>query len=492
MEIPARFTDFCERILRVRLAPGQRALCLVAFDGLEPEALQGQERELAREIFGDVDTVPESARHVVVAMCGARAGKSYVLVALRLLHLALIVSLETMAPGEEASGVIVAPNLDLAHQGIKYVSGAVKSSPVLAPMLLSETKEAVRLQRPDGQQVEIACRPATRGGAATRGRSLVGAALDEAAFFRDADYAVNDDEIFKAVAPRVLPGGQVVIASTPWGESGLLYRLYDENLGNPGAALAAHAPTLLLRDNELTRELVERERERDPENAEREFDATPMPGGSAEFFDAQVIAQCTDEALPLLVRPAHGRAFPDPATLGLDTGFRKDPSAGVVVRKIGDLFVVAETVEIRPEAGKRLVPSLTVQALLARGTEHRCGAVACDQHYVETVREHAGSIDLIEAPGGMPGKVEVYTHCRTLMKEGKVRIPAGNKRLLAQLRQVTSKPTSGGGLTISSPRRGGAHGDLVSAFLLGLWAVSTSAVDEGAYHRAIENLRMLQ
>ena len=65
--------------------------------------------------------------------------------------------------------------------------------------------------------------PATRGGSALRGRSLVGAVLDEAAFFRDEDYSVNDAEIYRAVAPRILPEGQTIIASTPWAEGvGLL------------------------------------------------------------------------------------------------------------------------------------------------------------------------------------------------------------------------------------------------------------------------------
>jgi hypothetical protein len=491
LEIPARFTEFCHRTLRVQLTPGQRVLCLVAFDGIEPQDLEGSDRELARQIFGDVDSIPPGARNVIVAMCGARAGKSYVLSALRLLHAALTVSLETMAPGEVAAAVVVTPDGRLGRQVLRYAKGAAKGAAALAKLIEGETAESLTIRRPDGEVVEIVCLPATRGGSAVRGRSLVGAVLDEAAFFRDADYAINDDEIFKAVAPRVLVGGQVVISSTPWAEAGLLWKLYDENHGEPVTALAAHAPTLLLRDDEHTREFVERERERDPDNAAREFDAEPMAGGTSEFFETGAIDLCTDATLPMLLRPVHTLVRPDPATLGLDTGFRKDPSAGVVVRSVGDLYVVAECVEIRPEPGKRLIPSVTIKQLLARGDDHRCSSVACDQHYVETVREHAGGVDLVEAPGGMPGKVETYTHVRTLLKEGKVRIPAGNKRLLSQLRQVVSKPTPGGGLTITSPRRAGAHGDLVSAFVIGLWAVSAAASADTQILRMVQGMRRM-
>ncbi len=292
----------------------------------------------------------------------------------------------------------------------------------------------------------------------------MGAVLDEAAFFRDADFQVNDSELFKAVAPRVVPGGQVIIASTPWAQLGLLYELYERNHGHAVDAIAAHAPTLVLRDDAHTRQLVERERERDPDNAAREFDAEPMAAGTSEFFDAQAIKQCTDEEMELVLEP-------DPLSqCGLDTGFRKDPSAAVIVRPNGQTVEVAECIEIRPPAGGRLVPSETIVSLLARAKYHRCQGVVADQHYIETIREHAHGLVLTEAPAGLNGKVDVFTTARTLLLEGRVRIPAGNKRLIAQLRLVVSKPTPGGQLTITSPRRGGQHGDLVSAFVLAAWA----------------------
>jgi hypothetical protein len=68
---PLPFTRFVAEVLKVTLTPGQRVLCLVAYDGLEPRDLTGADRELARQIFGDVDTIHEEARHVVVAVCGA-------------------------------------------------------------------------------------------------------------------------------------------------------------------------------------------------------------------------------------------------------------------------------------------------------------------------------------------------------------------------------------------------------------------------------------
>lgn len=481
----ASFLEFVKSDLGVTLTPGQRVLCGIAFDGMEPDALEGADRELARQIFGDVDTIPPGARNVLAAMCGARAGKSYILCALRLLHLSLTVDLSMLAPGEVASGPIVAPDMRLAQQTLRYITGAVDAAPGLAAMVRKQGVEALTLLRPDGVMVTMECLPATRGGSAVRGRALFGAILEEACFFRGSDSVINDEELFKAVAPRIVPAGQLIIASTPWAESGLLYDLYEHNWGSPTDALSAHAPTLLLRNDEHTRELVEKERERDPDNAAREFDAEPMVSGTSDFFDLQAIKQCEADDLPLVLAPQ----LPQDAcaVFGLDTGFRKDPSAGVVVRRTGDIYEVAECVEIRPPKGGRLVPSVTILELFTRAKHHRCAVAVADGHYIETVREHSGGIELREAPSGVAGKVGAYTDARRLINEGKVRIPAGNKRLLAQLRQVVQKPTPGGQLSITSPRRGGAHGDLASAFVLALWAVANT----GNYARMLESMRGL-
>ena len=64
---------------------------------------------------------------------------------------------------------------------------------------------------------------------------------------------------------------------------------------------------------------------------------------------------------------------------------------------------------------------------------------------------------------------DVEAIAKKLIHEGRIRLP-NHPRLLSQLRSVVSKPTPGGGLTISIPRRRGqGHGDLVSAAVLAIW-----------------------
>lgn len=461
------FVAFC-LWLGVTLTPGQRVLAAVAYDGHEPSAATTpQAKALATKIFGPVATISPRARAVLNATCGARAGKSYVLLALRLLWGALVRDLSPLAPGEAATSVVVAPTLKLARQTLGYIKGAL-SHPELSPMVLATSAEEIVIRRPDGAHVAFRALAAGRAGAALRGRWYTDAALDEAAFFRDAETGVvNDADLFRAVSPRVLPGGQVIIASTPWAEAGLLYDLHRENYGHPVTALAAHAPTLVLYDTALTREIVERERQRDPDNAAREYDAEFIGGGSLQFFESGAIDAACRAAVEMPRKALPGEYV----AVGADFGFRSDSSAIVVVHRSADgqKFALADLEELRPEDGKPLKPSVVVRKFAGLVKQHGASYVMADQHYRETIAEHLGEEELgfLDAPAGSLAS-DPFVRARVLFREGKVQLP-DHQRLRAQLKSVIGKALPGGGLRIVQPRLAkGGHGDLVSALVLAL------------------------
>jgi hypothetical protein len=460
------FVAFAQKVLSLALTDGQRVLCAVAFDGVEPADLEGEDRELARRIFGDVETIPPEARAVLVAVCGARGGKSRVLCGTYALWRALTADLSSLAPGELATALIVAPDLRLARQVLRYALGAARSAPAIAKLIESKTNDSFTLRRSDGHAVSIEALPATRGGSALRGRSLVCAAMDESAFFRDESAAVNDAEIFRAIAPRVLPGGLVVIASTPWAEAGLLWKEFTYNHGSPRTALSAHAPTLVLNPSQRNQEAVAREQERDPDNAEREFGAAFMGAGAGLFFDGTTIDAAVDDSLsprPALSSRADG-------AIGGDLGLVRDASAFVAVHHDPDgTLIVAEVLELKPSKGKPLKLSEVCASASELAKRHGRKHIRTDHHLIEAAREHMKSVGLLAAPGGQTGKVDCYARAKDLLAQGRVRIPGQYRRIAQQLREIVSKPTPGGGLTLQAPRRGGAHGDIVSALVLALW-----------------------
>lgn len=464
--IPSSFVAFVAG-LGVQLTAGQLAFARAAYDG-EPITDDG--------IFGGRFEVSDQCRRVVVAVCGARAGKSYVLIALRLLHGLLTRGLSTVAPGEKAVSLVVAPDLRLAKQVIGYARGALHSWPELAELIEGDSEYALTVRRPiDGRLVSLEALPATRGGGAVRGRSLIDAALDESAFFRDEGYAVNDIELYKAVSPRVLPGGQVIIASTPWAESGLLYDLFKSNYGHPVTALAAHAPTLVMHDSAFTRDIVEAERLRDPDNARREFDAQFMTSGTGQFFDSNAIKSAT-QGYDVEVCQRNSRYR---YAVGVDLGFKSDSSACVVVEFDGEAYRIVASHELRPSPEAPLLPSEVVACFAGIAKTFGVAHIISDGHYREAIAEHLQThqLGLIDSPAGHIGKVESYARARAVLHEGRCVLP-DHPRLLSQLRSVVSRPTSGGGLSISSPRKvGGGHGDLVSAWVLAVHHLACARVE---------------
>lgn len=476
---PATFLEFVGA-LGVQLYPAQRVAAAVAFDGVQPAELEGEDRELARQLFGPVDHVPPEARDVVAAICGGRAGKSYVLGALRLLHLGMTHPLDTLAPGEVAFGVIMAERLSLARQTLRYIIGAAGRSHAISQHIVTRGADALVLDRPDGKRIRFEVLPASRGGAAVRARSYFGAFLDEAAFFfADDGYTVTDGEIFRALSPRVLPGGQLVVASTPWLESGVLYDLFRANHGDPACAIdgdvspgqsrtavAIWAPTKLFNLEPKIHRAVDAEYARDPENAEREFGARYVLRGAGRYFDAVAIKRSAKE------RPATLAAVPMwPTIAALDPGFTSDAFAGVVVRVEHQLIRTVELFELRPKKGKPLKPSEAIGQFAAIAKRHGASELWTDIHYLETVREHAHAAGLgVSTPkGGANAKELVHAGARDALLADAVETSAAHQVLHDQLRSIVGKPKPGGGMQISAPRRAGRHGDIASAWVIAVW-----------------------
>lgn len=482
------FTRFC-RELGVELSPGQLALTLVAYDGLEPRDLPPELRPLARQMFGAVDVIPASARRVLALVAGARGGKSYVVGALRVLHLALTVSLAPLRPGQEAFAVIFSSDPRQRRECFRYAHGAALSHPGIRSMLRERelspefTGSAFTLRRRDGR-VTVEELPPKPGGGSGRGRWLVCALLEEAAFFQDENHKVNDVEVFDAVTPRVLPGGQTILSSTPWAEAGVLYTEFVANHpepqcaaphltvpGRPHRAMAAHAPTKLLYGSELNLQIIADMEARDPGNAAREYGAQFMPLGAVQFFDPAAISAAVDTELQLGRAPRVEYAL---RALGMDLGFVHDAASAVALERTAECYAPLALLSLKPGL-QRLKPSETIGALLELADSNDCTDVVGDQHHVETARELVTDSGrrFIDLPGGSSGKTTMFDAARLALAEHQVKLP-NDPAFLQELREVKRRPLPGGGWAIEQPRsRKGGHGDTVSAFVAALWYLST-------------------
>jgi len=384
----------------------------------------------------------------------------------------LMRDVSALPPGQRAVAMIIAPRDDMRMEVFRYALGAVMNSPLRNLLDDAPRVDKFTLRRADGALVSFETGVATMGGTAARGRWFTDFALDECAFFRDSTYKVNDEEIFRSATARVLPGGQVIVASTPWAQTGLLYNLWKDK---PAGTLVVHAPTLTLHDSELTRDIVAREEARDPDNAAREYGAKFMTSGTTVFFEpASIDAALTDD--PFELEPG------DIPGAGADFGFLADSSALILVALRGDTIHVFDGAEERPTDDKPLKPSQTVASFADKVKAAQALYVMADGHARASIEEHLAEHDLIFAQAPMTPS-ESYGRARMLLRQERIKIHRGAlpflDRFVQQLREVHGRPTSGGSISISHPRWAkGGHGDIAAAFVLAVWQVSGDAIPE--------------
>src|SRR5690348_9944306 len=131
VNVPRIFLGFLEW-MSVTPTPGQAEFARVAYDLGEPCSGLGE------RLFGFTGPVPVGARGVVAAVCGARGGKSYLAVALRLVFGMLVRDLSSMAPGQRAVALIIAPNDKLRREVLNYARGAVRNKRELEDMVCED------------------------------------------------------------------------------------------------------------------------------------------------------------------------------------------------------------------------------------------------------------------------------------------------------------------------------------------------------------------
>ena len=457
-------------------------LMAAIMDAAEGRPVTTIDDDAATKHFGcECAKLPRRARRLVAVRAGGRAGKTSRLLATKALIAALTVPLPTLAHGERAVSLLMAPDLVLSRQILGFVRGYVETSPALRAMVLRDTADEIELRRPDGLPVLIRVRAASRGGKGGRGFVLVFFGMDEAAFFRDeSSGVVNDTELYRAAAQRLAPSAQAWVVSTPWvAGMGLLEDTLAADFGAHEHALCAVAPTRALNptwDPDGTIEAALRLS--DPDNAEREIDAVPLAAGSTTFFDKVSLDAATDAVRPLDLEPVPGGLYGGAG----DFAFRRNASAIALVRRDPDTdrYELAFLDERRPEKGVQLKPAAVVDDFAPAVVRYGATLLGADSHERDQVAEEMARHGLTVAPlpEGQKGKAEQYLFFRRLLREGRFTLPK-NPRLRAQLNGVTSRPSPGGGLSISSPTTpDGAHGDLVSALVGAAWCAQFATDEE--------------
>lgn len=464
--------QFFDRVLRLKLTIGQRAFVAVAIDRRLPRELRGAAREAAIAMFGDIDEVPPVAYRTLVSVMGRDSGKTQMGAGIAV-YLMMTAPLTGIGPGDLPTVGIVSPSVRTSRIAFRRAIALVHETPELKARLVGETKESFILRRHDGREVGLEVFAASLGGRALRGPTFIAVLFDEAAQFRDkADAQVNDSDLYAAAMPRIKV--LALFLSTPWAQEGLFFKLASENHGAPRTALVAQASTLLMRDNDpAIQAAIEFERERDPDNCQREFFAEFMASGSSMFFDPRAIDDAIDDELGPGTHPDDDEAV----FFGGDVGLVRDASALVGLGAKGakrDVLRILTTMELRPSKAEPLKLSKVISSFAGVLKSYDVRSFLADGHAREPAREWAAEeeISIMARPEGAGVLHEAYVTLRQAFNDRRIRIPR-DPRLLAQLRSVTVRPLPGGTWKVTIPRRvGQAHGDLVAALVCAVQAAA--------------------
>lgn len=474
------FYRFCEEVLGLELTLGQRVIAKVAFGTYQPGDLEGEEREIALELFGGLLYVSPKAKRFVVMRLGRGSGKTTMCSAYGV-FCAVCQHPGKIGPGDTPYVITIAPDLPTAKLSISMCREMIRRNSALERLVIGDEKQIITIRRPDGLQVKIEAFAASRGGATVRGRTILTFMLDEAEFFTSGEgYTVSDGDIFRALKPRLVRHGKGMLVSTPWPVETLMGTMFDKNWQKGVDATAIKAPTLLVRgDDEDVRANVEDERERDPENCRREYDCEIDGINGEGWFDGTCLA--TARSSGMLLPGAYNPLWPTCAAA--DLAFKNDSSTLCVVQFDGRNYRTVALEELRPSPGKPLKPSAVMKRFAEVAKAYGCTYVVADGHYRESFKEALASnnMSLVDAPEGIKGKQESFSRVRAVLHEGLVMLPEGDlvNRLIQQAKLVTARPAPGGGITIKVPRKVGlGHGDLVSAWVVAVHRLAYGQVSE--------------
>ena len=441
------------------------AFCV--FNTMAPKDLTDpEERAMAERMFGGMVDIPEGAKRTVCLRLGRGSGWSFLSAAFAIYR--AVTAQFKVGPGDIPTVITVAPDKETAALSIRMARELMDGVPSLAKLIETGDKYYIQIRRPDKKRVLIEAKAAARGGRTARGRTILSFILDEAEFFGVADEAraVNDKDVYRAIMARMkFRDGRAILISTPWAPNTLMAELFEKNFGEPRTCVAALATTEMMRgDDPETVQMIAEEREKDPENAAREFDCDTSFLGELSFFDHGSIMESKKPYEPLEFDTS--KVY----VAAADFGFRQDSSSLCIVESDGKVYRVARYLELRPRPGKPLVPSEVVRQFAAICREYGLRWVVSDGHYREAIVEHLSThgLGLVDAPGGSTGKMEVYTRARAVLHQGLAVLP-DDRKFIQQMKEITSKLSANGLIHIRSPRKAGSgHGDMVSSWVLAI------------------------
>jgi hypothetical protein len=221
-------------------------------------------------------------------ICGRRSGKSRI-AALVASYNSVFRQYETLQRGEYGVMPIVASDKKQADVIFSYVANFFHDIPLLAKMVVNETKDSLELNNSIHIEVHASDYRSTRG------YSMIGGICDELAFWRtDSAAASPDSEILNAIekGSANIPGAMLLGVSSPYARAGVLFEAHEKNFDKDTDELCWVADTRSMNPT-ISQKIIDRAYAKDPASASAEYGAQ-FRSDLANFLTPEAIALCTD------------------------------------------------------------------------------------------------------------------------------------------------------------------------------------------------------
>ena len=173
--------------------------------------LTSEQRALYTKHTGRTKT-PRSPLHEAWLCIGRRGGKSFILAVIAVFLACFKDWRPYLGPGEVATIMIIARDRRQARVIKRFITGLLRSIPMLRQVIEGETQETIALR--NSVSIEIH----TASFRSTRGYTIVAALLDEIAYWEvDENSSEPDIEVINAIRPgqATVPGAMLLCASSP-------------------------------------------------------------------------------------------------------------------------------------------------------------------------------------------------------------------------------------------------------------------------------------
>ena len=422
--------------------------------------LTDDEMEVFRACTGR--TLPPLVQCVYATLIiGRRGGKSRVLGLVAVYLAAFFDWRPYLTSGETGCVVIIAADRRQAGIIFRYVRAMIREVPMLAPLIVRETKESIELST--GIAIEVM----TASYKSVRGYTAVCVLGDEAAFWQNDEFSADPDtEILNALKPAMatIPGSMMLVASSPYSRRGVVWRDFRRLWGQDAPNEVCWKASTRTMNPRIPESFIQAELEKDQASATAEYLAE---------FRSDIEAFIAREAIEAVVvngrhelPPSHGR----PYVFGLDPsgGAGQDSMVLVGAFRDGDMVVQAVIREWKPRFSPDQVAE-EASALIKRYGARKCFSDRYGGDWVaSSFRAHGISVEYNQKSAS-----ELFIEVLPLLNSGKVEL-LDHPRLIAQLCALERRNTRSTARPLIGHPPGG-HDDIACATATALVSAKSRA-----------------